>query len=191
MALLPVLRKRNILSQKDLVNLEIHTYNGFLRVQGEQTDLKTIQKAWRHIPYGLNKNPILIKTQTQVLLAKGATKEAEDFLAKALNDVWDDNLVNLYGDITSSKPARQLAVAEAWLGTHKNDATLLFMLGRLTLRSQLWGKARAYLEASLNIEPRPNTYRELGKLLERLDEDKWAVINCYKAGLQLATIPEN
>lgn len=184
--LLPTLRKHKVLTQKDLVNLEVQSYSGFLQTTGEQSDLKTVQKAWRKIPYGLNHNPTLISTYIHVLLAKGANKEAEDFLAKTLTDVWDDNLLILYGDITSSKPARQLALAESWLNHHKNDATLLFVLGKLTLRSQLWGKARTYFEASLNVEPRPNTYYELGKLLERLDEERWTIVNCYKAGLQLA-----
>lgn len=189
--LLPLLRKRSVVTQREFVNLEIQAYSGFLKNAGEQTDLKNFQKVWRRLPRELKKNPTLIQTYAQALLMKGANQEAEEFLGKILTTVWDDDLVNLYGEITSSKPVQQLTVAESWLSTHKHDATLLFVLGKLTLRNQLWGKARSYLEASIAIEPRPSTYRELGVLLERLDENNWAVINCYKSGLQLATDPEN
>lgn len=190
MELLPLLRKRNVMTEREFVHLEIKAYRGFIKNAGEQTDLRSFQRVWRRLPHGLNKNPILIQTYTEVLIAKGASPEAEEFLGKILGHVWDDNLVTLYGEIVSNKPVRQLTVAEGWLNHHKQDATLLFVLGKLTLRNQLWGKARSYLEASIAIEPRPVTYRELGNLLERLDENNWAIINCYKTGLQLATNPE-
>jgi len=50
----------------------------------------------------------------------------------------------------------------------------------------LWGKARSYLDASIGITPRVDSYRELAELLELLGEDE-AAMACYRDGLRLAT----
>ena len=62
---------------------------------------------------------------------------------------------------------------------------LLLCLGRLSLRNRLFGKARDYLQSSLQIEPRSETYRELGQLLEQLNETQ-AALDCYRKGLALS-----
>jgi tetratricopeptide (TPR) repeat protein len=79
-------------------------------------------------------------------------------------------------------PAAQLAWAERFLGSHPDDPPLLLTLGRLCVSNRLWGKARTYLEASLQVEPLPEVFEELGGLLEQLGEQK-AALECYRRGL--------
>jgi len=59
------------------------------------------------------------------------------------------------------------------------------VLGRLCLRSRLWGKARSYLETSIGVQPSPEAYQELGLLLEQMGELEQAMVH-YRAGLELA-----
>ena len=62
----------------------------------------------------------------------------------------------------------RIAHAEKWLAQHPRDAQLLFALGRLCRRKQLWGKAQSYLEASLSIRPMRHTHLELASLFDEL-----------------------
>src|SRR5690606_30571788 len=55
-------------------------------------------------------------------------------------------------------------------------------LGRLSLRNQLWGKAKLYLEQSLAISPSAEGYAELGRLHEYLGDFIMGE-SCYKQGI--------
>jgi len=57
-------------------------------------------------------------------------------------------------------------------------------LGRLCLRSQLWGKARAYLEASVGNDGPVAAYRELARLLEHMGEPEKA-LSIYRQAVSL------
>jgi hypothetical protein len=67
---------------------------------------------------------------------------------------------------------------------HQGSFTALLTAGRLCLRNKLWGKARSYLEASVNVHANPEAYNELGNLLERMGESA-AAAECFRAGLSL------
>ncbi|HQW58531.1 MAG TPA: hypothetical protein PK583_06220, partial [Gammaproteobacteria bacterium] len=69
---------------------------------------------------------------------------------------------------------------------HFTNPILLLTLGRLCLANQLWGKARDYLEKSLNLMPLPETYAALGFLMEYLELREKSE-EYYKKGLLLAT----
>jgi HemY protein len=103
-----------------------------------------------------------------------------------LNRQWNSELVELYGQIELNDPSHQLAVAEGWLKQHPEDAVLLLTLARLALKNKLWGKARSYLEASIAIAPSPESYQQLGLLLEGMGESDKAM-ECFRAGLGLAS----
>jgi HemY protein len=77
-----------------------------------------------------------------------------------------------------------LQQAEHWLKGRENNANLLLALGRLAIRCELWGKARSYLQASLGSHELAETYRELGQLLDKLNEPELAA-DCYRKGLLL------
>lgn len=186
--LLPRLRKLNVFSASELENLEIKIYSGLLH-SAEYSDLSSLQMVWKSAPRHARQNPDLIASYVSLLLAKGANKEAEEQLGTSLQHVWNKKLLKLYGFILSNKPEQQLSTAEKWLPNHKSDATLLFVLGHLSVRNQLWGKARSYFEASLTIEPQQQTYLELGQLLEHLGENKNNIIACFKTGLRLKPQP--
>ena len=77
---------------------------------------------------------------------------------------------------------------EKLLADHPDDPTLLLTLGRLSLRAQLWGKARGYLEACIGRNGPAQAYRELGQLLERCMSRSKA-IEVYRRGLSGAGGP--
>ena len=116
--------------------------------------------------------------------AQGAA--AERVLRKTLAGNWDRDLVLDYGRLETVQTAKQLSQAETWLKTHPNDPALLFTAARLAMRSELWGKARSYLESSLAIEPRIDAYHLYGQLLDTMGESEGAA-SAFRLGLNLAT----
>jgi HemY protein len=107
-------------------------------------------------------------------------------LRRALDSNWSDNLAELYGRLETESGAQRLAIAESWLKQYPGNPMLLLMLGRLSLKERLWGKARSYLEASIGFAPTPQAYQELGALLEKMDESEQAM-ECFRTGLDLSS----
>lgn len=173
--LLPDLRKQRVLPGPRLDELERLAWTAALEQAGQASEdsaqaLELLQKRWQDVPAGLRGDPALVRAQAAGLARLGAAPKAEELLLAALRKGFDESLVELYGRIGGADPARQLASAEAWLKAHPDNATLLLALGRLSMRCELWGKARDYLEASLRSAGRPETCAELGHLLARLGE---------------------
>ena len=100
----------------------------------------------------------------------GNSPPAAKAIEYALGKSWNLELVQRYGAQEFGDPARQLLVAENWLKSRPADADLLLSLGRISMRNQLWGKAREYYEASLKIAPSAEAYGELGQLLKHLGD---------------------
>jgi HemY protein len=73
-----------------------------------------------------------------------------------------------YAECRAPDATRQLEIAERWLAAHNQDATLLYALGRLCERQQLWGKAQTYLEASLALDNHWRAHVALGEMLAEL-----------------------
>ena len=88
---------------------------------------------------------------------------------------WSDELINLFGRVKGPKPEEQLLVAEQWLKDRPNNAELLLALGRLSLRNELWGKAREYFEASLKMRRSRETMAELSRLNAHMHEGENSV----------------
>jgi len=70
----------------------------------------------------------------------------------------------------SGTNSSRLNMAETWLKTHPSDASLLLTLGRLSMRNELWGKAKEYYQSSIQAAPSAEAYGELGRLLKNLGE---------------------
>lgn len=184
--LLPLLRKYKVLDQPALQDLTLLTYRKLLEVTARQHNADKLQAFWQEVPKDCRQDPALLGAYVENLIALEQHDAAEKLLREALRHHWQAEWVEQYGRVRSSLPERQLATAEGWLKGHENNAQLLLTLGRICLHNQLWGKARAYLEASIGNAPRADTYRELGLLLEQLEE-KDAAAECYRNGLMLAT----
>lgn len=120
------------------------------------------------------------------LMEREAEDEVADLLKRAIDQKWSDGLVELYGRVGAADAAGQLTLAEKWLQDQSKNATLLMALGRLCIRSRLWGKARSYLEASIGNQPTASAHLELGVLLEMMGDTQQAMAN-YRAGLELSS----
>jgi HemY protein len=186
LALMPELRKRRALEDDAADMLERRAWETLLRQAREHGQADKLRELWERIPRHLRQLASMLAGYVQGLLAMGGGDEAESLLQEAVRRQWDAELVRLYGLAEGKNPTQQLATAEDWLKRHQRHPLLLLTLGRLAMRVQLWGKARAYLEASAGMEARAETYRVLGELLERLGEET-AARGYYHKGLALVT----
>jgi len=159
-----------------------------LRVHGEQlssaSDDESLAAAWRNVPKNLKSDATLLEARFERLIEIGQHQEAEKEIAAALKRQWSGALVKLFGTVQGKNAAKQLKRAEGWLSAHAEDPDLLLTTARLCLKSELWGKARSYVEAVISIRPSPEAYQEYGRLLSRLGEDG-AAADAYRAGLGL------
>lgn len=183
--LLPELRKRGVASNSELAAIEIETCLALLNESAAARNLADLQLLWNRMPRALREHEQLVAAYARHLMRLEANATAEPVIREALKRQWSEELVHLYGRLAGPDPARQLTNAEVWLKTQGKNPVLLLTLGRLSKRNHLWGKARAYLEASLGIQPSSETYQELGGLLEQL-KDKEGALQCYRKGMGLA-----
>lgn len=182
--LLPLIRRRGNVPGEMLDEWSIDACSHIM--ESVRLDRVALDKVWDDVPRHLRRNPRLVVTRAQALVACGATEDAEAEIRRTLNEGWSEPLVRIYGELQAADPAAHLKRIEAWLRERPNDAELLLAAGRASIRHQLWGKARSYLEASLALRPAPETYQVLGQLMARVGESQSAS-KAYERGLTLST----
>ena len=112
-------------------------------------------------------------------------RHAEKLIRQALDQQWDEQLVEYYGSLRSNNVGALLRRVEQWLRDRPEEVGLLLAAGRLCVRNELWGKARSYLETCIGLRPTPEAYNELGRLMLRLD-DQEAASEAFRKGLELS-----
>ena len=184
--LLPELKKRKVITQDEQRTLEFNIFRNTLNRAAQDENIQTLITTWRNMPLPVRSDEKMVMAYANQLLNRKRFDQVEALLRDTLTRNWSDQVVELYGRVLADDGAKQLATAEGWLKDHAKNPSLLLTLGRLSLRNKLWGKARSYLEASIGIEPMVDAYRELGALLEKLDE-KQKALECFSAGLALTS----
>ena len=183
--LLPELRRKKLLPAERLSELERAGYLGAL--EQASGDRQQVDRIWSSLPRSLQTDRDMLCAYLDLLNRRGWGADGADRLViNALNDDWDDALIEAYGRFQTRDPNHQLAVAEKWLDDYGHSEQLLLALGRIALRARLWGKAQGYFEASLGIKPTPAACLALAELLdgELQQPDKAAAY--YQQGLRLS-----
>ncbi|WP_166269624.1 heme biosynthesis HemY N-terminal domain-containing protein [Marinobacter caseinilyticus] len=179
--LLPELRKRDLIDKNELDQLERTTWLNLLQRAAEDCrrqsasgndSLEPLTKLWDELPGVMRRDEHTIREYARLLASLGDEAQAETLLRKVLRNHWSDELINLYGRLQGSKPDEQLLTAERWLQNRPNNAELLLALGRLSLRNELWGKAREYFDTSLRLRRSRETMAELSRLNAHMGEDE-------------------
>jgi HemY protein len=148
-------------------------------------DAAGLRAYWARVPEGDRLQPKVARAAARSFLAQGGDREAADILARSLERHWEPSLLLIYSECRAPDATRQLETAERWLATHNQDAMLLYALGRLCERQQLWGKAQTYLEASLALDNHWRAHVALGEMLAKLGRNDEANAH-LAAALKLA-----
>ena len=91
-------------------------------------------------------------------------------------------MVITYGLIHTEKESKQLAIAEGWFKKYPKEPELFLCLGRFSLKEKFLGKARDYLQSSIELAPSAAAHRELGRVYEARGQND-AALDCYQKAL--------
>jgi len=179
---LPELRKKQILPENELLNLEQQSWKFLLE---KKPNIEQIKKLWSQLCLENQTDPSLIHDYSQQLIQAQEIELAEKIIREQLNHSWNEQLARDYGLAIKKETTEQLNQAEIWLVEQQQSAALLLSLARICMARQLWGKAKLYLESSLSFEKKAETYHQYAELLTQLEE-KDAALENYRLGLQCA-----
>lgn len=196
--LLPEMRKQGLTTASETETLERQVWLNLLddaaeqvrRQPGEERSTAPIDRVWDGLPTTMRKDSSVIHAYARHLAELNFDSRAETLLRKVLRNHWSDQLVNLYGRVKGASVDEQLLSAENWLKKRPNNPELLLALGRISLRNELWGKAREYFEASLRLQRKPETLGELCRLTAHLGEHDQSIKLLKQGLLQDAGLPE-
>ncbi|ACV25586.1 heme biosynthesis protein HemY [Kangiella koreensis] len=180
--ILPKLRKNRVFESSELNTIEILAWNHQLQKQAETANFDKLSEFWSSIPNHLRKSPELELTYGRALAQLQQDQELEVLVKDSVKHQWQDELIQLFGDIDTPQPDKTLAYAEGWLKQKPHNAVLLATLGKLALKAQLWGKAKSYLEQSLAIIPSAEAHYYLAQAYNQLGHPIQAQ-EAYQKGL--------
>ncbi|MDF1765316.1 MAG: heme biosynthesis HemY N-terminal domain-containing protein [Gammaproteobacteria bacterium] len=193
--LLPALKKFKALPAGQLQGLEDSLVLASISQSSSQSSntpgaVEKLTALWKKAQASQRENPELVAAYAQALLQSGDAEGARRALEKALMKRWDSQTVLCYGalEFGAQLANKQLLKAESWQRSRPNDAALLLTLARLSLRCELWGKAREYYATTLGLESNAAAYVEYAGLLKALglDEEADAATREALAGTGLA-----
>lgn len=183
-ALLPALKRHEVVSEEAFLRLQRRAYLQALQDLVRQNQPDVIKTFVASLPKALASDPELMAEYSRFLLNTHDNTQAETILRRCLQKQFDEQLILLYGQIKQGK--HQLHFAESLLKKNARSAGLYLCLSRICQSNQLWGKAKNYIDTSIECTPTPAAFAELGVLLEQLG-DKPAAMDAYRQGLLLVT----
>jgi HemY protein len=172
LSLLPELRKHQVYSEDSIQALERQALMGNLEKVSQKGQLEELQNWWKSLSKNRQRDLYLVTAYAQKLQQLGEDGAAESVLRQILKVQWSEDIVALYGRLQPKEADAQLATAELWLKDHPGNVELLLALGRISLRNQLWGKAREYFETAYMNGKNYQICLELGRLLSNMGEQE-------------------
>lgn len=145
--------------------------------------MDALKSLWTSASPELRSVPAVRAAYLRGLARLGADREAAAQIPPMLAQGWDPVLVDIYGELTGLDGTAQLATVESWLNQQGEKPEILLAAGRACMRSQLWGKARAYLDVALRLKPGAEVYLALAKLSE-LTRNPAEASEFYRRGLE-------
>lgn len=186
-ALLPELRKNNIFEPHVLSQFEKSLSKELMKQAFQEKNLGNLQSIWNKLSKKNRSESDMIYFYCQLLLSIGEQDRAIELIKEGLKRHWHAQLILLYGMTEENDLVKQLETAESWLSDNGRSAELLLTLGRLSIKNQLWGKARDYLNESISVAPSTDAYQVLGELFEKHLDNFVEAMNCYREGLILSS----
>ena len=180
-ALLPALRKADVLDDDQLKALREETAVSKLKSVYSAEDLKA---AWKKLPKAMRLHNAVAEAYAVTASGLEQAELAEPVITASLKDHWSPSLVLRYGDPSTQDSQKRLKQCEKWLKQRPEDAALHLALGRLCAGESLWGKAREHMVRSLEIEPSSLGYDAFGQLLEHQGEMEPAMA-CFRNALRM------
>jgi HemY protein len=183
-AVLPDLRKRNVLPSSEVKALSVDAVKGQMETALLEQNWSDLHAVWQTLSGKLRHTDSLLTIYVAGLIHQQHYDEARSLIENFMNRSFSDDLVYQYGLLVKADSIQQLAKAETWLKDHPDNASLLMTTGRLATANKLWVKAEEYFRASIAIMPTGEAYLMLAEVLEAENkQDQVAAV--YRDGLKL------
>jgi len=187
--LLPAIKKLKVHNEEKLNILENTSVRNLLNEIAEKKELEKLKDVWQNLSSYLRK-----KESNQLhfimLLIKFEQMDEADRLIKpffkknASDKKLITNVIELFGEIKLTNSSQQFNFLENWYTQSKQPPNEAYLsLGKIAFNAELWGKARFYLERSLQTNPSAETYLIMANTLKKLNDHELA-FECYKQGLE-------
>ncbi|MFX1684298.1 heme biosynthesis protein HemY [Paraburkholderia sp. A1RO-5L] len=191
--LVKTLEKREALHPAVAVRLRQLAAENLLRDRRHNAD--ALLELWHALTPVERHSPRLADCAAELLIALDRPNEARKIVEEALGQSWDARLLRRYPDTAGNDALPLIQKAEAWRKERPEDGDLLFALGRLCLKQQLWGKAQSFLEAALKSaeasenEPlKIRSHRALARLHEQLGDAGKAATHYRESALAMNVV---
>ncbi|MEM5401249.1 MULTISPECIES: heme biosynthesis protein HemY [Paraburkholderia] len=191
--LVKTLEKREALHPAVAVRLRQLAAENLLRDRRHNAD--ALLELWQSLSNVERHSPRLADCAAELLIALDRQADARKIVEEALAQNWDARLLRRYPDTAGSDALPLIQKAEAWRKERPEDGDLLFALGRLCLKQQLWGKAQSFLEAALKSadatqnEPlKIRSHRALARLHEQLGDGEKAASHYRESALSMNVV---
>ncbi|HFB64521.1 MAG TPA: hypothetical protein ENJ60_03180 [Aeromonadales bacterium] len=160
------IKKKN----KELDVLYINAINNNLILLSQNSKNTQIEQIWKNLPAKIKKQPEPFNCYIQALINVNEQEKAEKLLKKQLKTSENLGAIKLFASIESKQPGKQLDLIESKMLLSNNKAEILEVLVDLSIKLKLWGKARQFIEQSLEIESTAVKQLKLAKVLKQLGE---------------------
>ena len=184
--IIPKLQANKVMMEAEIKLLEAETFSSLIKQKSEARDAVALRNLWLEIPDHIRKSGGILPLYCAAMIEAGAEVEVEPLVRQGIGKEWSETLVVLYGCIHMPDTVDQLVKAEAWLNAHPNDAILLRVLGKLSLRSGQLDKAKTYLKDSLAAEASVEAYQLMGDVLMK-ENDTLGACQFFRNGLLFAS----
>ncbi|WP_069265423.1 heme biosynthesis protein HemY [Paraburkholderia nodosa] len=191
--LVKTLEKREALHPAVAVRLRQLAAENLLRDRRHNAD--ALLELWQSLSNVERHSPRLADCAAELLIALDRQADARKIVEEALAQNWDARLLRRYPDTAGSDALPLIQKAEVWRKERPEDGDLLFALGRLCLKQQLWGKAQSFLEAALKSagatqnEPlKIRSHRALARLHEQLGDGEKAASHYRESALSMNVV---
>ncbi|HIC48028.1 MAG TPA: heme biosynthesis protein HemY [Methylophaga aminisulfidivorans] len=183
-SVLPDLRKRHVLERNEVAALDQEAAVGQLQMALAKQDWQKMAEVWEKSSSKARQTEAMLVPYVNGLIQQDQEEQAIAQIEQFMRNSWSDKLVYLYGVLTQGDLLARLAMAEKWLKANPDNACLLLTVGRLARANQLWTKAEEYLQQSIRLDAKGETYQVLAEVQLALDKNE-AAADTYKQGLTL------
>ncbi|EGL54155.1 uncharacterized enzyme of heme biosynthesis [Methylophaga aminisulfidivorans MP] len=183
-SVLPDLRKRHVLERNEVAALDQEAAVGQLQMALAKQDWQKMAEVWEKSSSKARQTEAMLVPYVNGLIQQDKEEQAIAQIEQFMRNSWSDKLVYIYGVLTQGDLLARLATAEKWLKANPDNACLLLTVGRLAKANQLWTKAEEYLQQSIRLDAKGETYQVLAEVQLALDKNE-AAADTYKQGLTL------
>lgn len=164
--ILPKVKKLEILSSDKIKQLTNHSISQQLEFAEAEVEL---QATWNSLDKNQKLNNEYINAYCRTGLKLGMNERVEKLTENTIGKSFSNELLEIWHQLNIDGHDK-IKTAEKWLRKNPDNAVLLQTLGQLCLQNKLWGKAKDYLQNSLELQPQSKTYKLMAQYFDAVGE---------------------